>query len=837
LSAILLNQTMLDQVAFLEAKHFYADANRRIYQAMQELRDEGRPIDVLTVSGYLRDRECLQKIGGSPYLAQLADATPSAAHIGDYGKSVIGKWEVRQVIATTATILAEAYGDYGNLEDWKQSVDERMFASTRSSDREDKLVILSDATRATIEVIHERSRRTGIVIAGTSTGLPTLDARIGGLETAKHYVLAARPGQGKAQPLSAKVHTPFGWTTMGAIREGDLVTGASGKPVRVKRVFERGELPVFRVTMADGGSTLCCDEHLWFTRTRVDRRYGGSGSVKPLSEIRATLTRCESGGLNHSVAYVKPIEYEPSALPLPIHPYLMGAYIGDGCNDWVICNPEPDVQQKFISLLPESDEGWVAEDGITLHVRRRQRSKQPTQFAAAIREVGLSGTVAETKFIPPQYLAASVEDRLELLRGLCDTDGYVPHTSKNIEYSTASERLAQQIQLLVRGLGGRISCNVKQTTYSYLGKKLAGQPSYRMVFGFSAGGIVPVSSKKHLAKWDSSPVRISDRFIKTVTPEGVQECRCIELESSDHLYVTDDYIVTHNTAACTGFGIATAATGITLTADPNRETEPPTHGVVFISVEMPRQQIGFRVLSQVSRVDSVKLQRGRLSAEEHKKLVEAQHKISKLPLVIEDSSNHTVSSIRAAYRQGERKLQERFGKQVKVKLCMIDYLQLLESHAANNNREQEIAAISRGCKALAKDEGIAVLSLAQVNRDCEKRAGNDKRPMLGDLRESGTIEQDADAVIFIYRQDYYRPKTDPKDDKAEFIVAKLRDNGGTGVVHANFDPKTTSFYETSRDPDLEQLGDMFDSYLPGTHGESTLPEAPEEDEEDWRDKY
>jgi replicative DNA helicase len=227
----------------------------------------------------------------------------------------------------------------------------------------------------------------------------------------------------------------------------------------------------------------------------------------------------------------------------------------------------------------------------------------------------------------------------------------------------------------------------------------------------------------------------------------------------------------------------------------------------------------------MTRIDSVKIQRGHLSRTEWSEVYAAYAKMQKLPIVIEDSSDHTPASIRSAFRMGQRKIWDRFGKHVKVKLCAIDYLQLLNARAMSDNREQEIAAISRSNKAMAKDEDIAVLSLAQVNRDCEKRP--DKRPMLSDLRESGAIEQEADSVIFIYREDYYRPKDQEKDDKAEFIVSKLRDNGGPGIVHVMFDPKTTTFFEENKNPDFEQLGDMFDEYLPGTYGEpGAVPNTP-----------
>lgn len=466
LSAILLSSEALDRVqGLLHVSHFYADANRRIYEAATQLQQTGRPVDVVSVAGVLRDHETLQQVGGTPYLAQLADATPAVANIEHHARRIRDKWRVRQIITAAQAVAAEGYGDIGEVEDWAMSVDQRLLDVTRMPEREERLMVLGDATAEAIRIVQERQQHDGILLTGVTTGLPTLDARIGGFEPKNNYVIAARPGIGK-------------------------------------------------------------------------------------------------------------------------------------------------------------------------------------------------------------------------------------------------------------------------------------------------------------------------------------------------------------TAAATGFALACA-----------RGTKGAEHGdgVVFISVEMPREQLALRVLAQMARIDSVRFMRGKLKMDQWKEIMAAQERIQKLPVVIEDSSDHTPASIRAAFRMGRRRLEERFGRKLKVRMCIIDYLQLLNSHTETNNREQEISLISRASKALAKDENIAVLSLAQVNRDCEKRP--DKRPQLSDLRESGSIEQDADVVIFIYRDDYYRQKNEARDNKAEFIVSKIRMLGSTGTIYCEFEPTTTTFYEEGDNPDFSQLKDIFDGYIPGTYGEDAPPSS------------
>lgn len=475
-------QGLLAQVSFLRSEHFYADANRRVYEAIQALDAAGQPLTVVMVSGWLRDRDLLAKIGGTPYLVQMLDTTPAAVHVEAHARRIVNTYELRQIIFTCQRIASESMGDIGDLDSWKQAVDARIAAVTGSESQQKNLVLMDDATREALRVLHER-QNSQHKVPGFTTGLPTLDQRLGGFERTKKYVVAARPGMGKSAAMA-------------------------------------------------------------------------------------------------------------------------------------------------------------------------------TFVLAAAREVR----------------------------------------------------------------------------------------------------------------------------------DGAHTC-----------------------------------------------------GVVCVSVEMPCIEITNRLLSQLSRVDSVKIQRGRLDVEELKRVHEAAQILARLPIAIEDSSNHTPASIRSAYRNGKRKLFEKFapagsskqqsvaageagmpfyGALAEVGLLAIDYLQLLGTEDKPTNREAEVSAVCRATKAIAKSENIAVLELAQVNRDCEKRPGNDKRPQLADLRESGAIEQDANCVMFLYRDDVYKKDGEEKDDKAEIIVRKLRDNGGPGTVHCEFHPSTMTFYEKSRDPDYSQLGDMFDPYVDGSYGET-----------------
>ena len=222
--------------------------------------------------------------------------------------------------------------------------------------------------------------------------------------------------------------------------------------------------------------------------------------------------------------------------------------------------------------------------------------------------------------------------------------------------------------------------------------------------------------------------------------------------------------------------------------------------VAFFSLEMSAEQLVSRIISQESMIPSEKIRRGEIKEEEVGKIKGLQKKLMNIPLFIEDTPAMTVSSIRTH----ARKLQRKEG----LDLIVIDYLQLLQGSAdrRNDNRVQEISEITRSLKGLAKELNIPIIALSQLSRAVEVR--DDKRPQLADLRESGSIEQDADVVMFVYREEYYLERTKPQEgtpefdkwytkmqnahNKAEIIIAKQR-HGPIGTVELFFDGQFTKF--------------------------------------------
>jgi replicative DNA helicase len=221
--------------------------------------------------------------------------------------------------------------------------------------------------------------------------------------------------------------------------------------------------------------------------------------------------------------------------------------------------------------------------------------------------------------------------------------------------------------------------------------------------------------------------------------------------------------------------------------------------VAMFSLEMSKESLVLRMLCSEARVDSTKVRTGYLSDQDFPRLAMAAGRLADLPFYIDDSPAISVLELRAKAR--------RLMRESGLGLVIVDYLQLMRAHKDVDNREQEISLVSRSLKALAKELNVPVIALSQLNRAVEQRA--DKRPLMADLRESGAIEQDADVIAFIYRDDFYN-RVSPEEGIAEIILAKQR-NGPQGVAKLAFRKEFTLFENLSRRSD-EEGGALDDDY-------------------------
>jgi replicative DNA helicase len=255
--------------------------------------------------------------------------------------------------------------------------------------------------------------------------------------------------------------------------------------------------------------------------------------------------------------------------------------------------------------------------------------------------------------------------------------------------------------------------------------------------------------------------------------------------------------------------------GESLSDDPYQDAkvERPGQGVAFFSLEMPKEQLAARMLACESRVDMKSIRSGQVAPDDWNKLTEAAARLGRLPIWLDDTPALGILELRAKIRRLQAELKRGAHGKAPVEqlgLVAVDYLQLMKGRRDAASREQEISEISRGLKQLAKEMAVPVLALSQLNRSVETRGTKDKRPQLSDLRESGAIEQDADTIMFIYRDEYYFQDS-PDRGVAEIIVAKQR-NGPTGMIRSKFTAQYTRF-DNLADDDYE-FGE-YDEYAAG----------------------
>jgi len=648
---------------------------------------------------------------------------------------------------------------------------------------------------------------------GSMTGVPTgfadLDSLTNGLHPGQLIVVAARPGIGKALALDTPLPTPTGWTTMGEVQVGDQLLGSDGHATTVVAATDvLVERPCFRVTFSDGTTIVADAEHQWLTHTRAERRgsAASAGVVRTTKELAATV-RCATadGRANHSVPVAAPLALAEADLPIP--PYVLGAWLGDGHSAGARLTTIDHeilmwIEADGIDVRPQRSEVLF---GLALPPRPRPQASacvvcgasfvpQTTQVRTCGRSCGgraktvsapvpppvcpdcdrpSSGMaqcqscrddhgtvkallrqlgVLDNKHVPVRYLRASEAQRRKLLAGLLDTDGTVTRDGC-AQFTTTSPRLADDVAELIVSLGYRCGVSRKQVK----GRSEASSTAFTITFS-TDDEVFRLTRKAVLHKERTKGGRNARlRFITAVEPIASVPVRCVEVDNADHLYLASrSMIPTHNSTL--GLDIARSCS--------------IKHGMasVVFSLEMSKTEITMRLLSAEARVPLSHMRSGTMTDDDWARLARRMGEVADAPLFIDDSPNLTMMEIRAK----ARRLKQRHN----LKLVIVDYLQLMQGNKRAESRQQEVSELSRSLKLLAKELECPVIAMSQLNRGPEQR--QDKKPQLSDLRESGAIEQDADIVILMYREDAIE-KESPRAGEADFIVAKHR-NGPTNTV-------------------------------------------------------
>lgn len=351
------------------------------------------------------------------------------------------------------------------------------------------------------------------------------------------FTLAGYAGTGKEQPIDSKVYTPYGSKKIGDLKIGDEIFGINGNVNTVVGVFPQGVKQAYKITFRDGVYTECGEGHLWNVWTHKLRQQKKPTITKTLKQIMDSGLMFGSGIHKYSIPLCKPVQYLEKELP--IHPYIMGVLIGDGCllkKTPIISTPNIDLEIIDIikKLLPENYR--ITEDNSSSCPRYKivDDSEYHTNgFGEIIFELGLNIKSVE-KFIPEIYKQASVEQRWELLKGLMDTDG--TSRGNRIGFSTSSHQLKNDVIELVQSLGciailEKDDDRYENTNYNINVKTFEN----------------PFKLKRKANNWKFSKKNPPSRHIISIEKSRIVEQVCIMIDSEDGLYLTDNYIVTHNT--------------------------------------------------------------------------------------------------------------------------------------------------------------------------------------------------------------------------------------------------------------------------------------------------
>jgi replicative DNA helicase len=669
---------------------------------------------------------------------------------------------LRRLITASNQIIARAFDEEDDPDVIIDQAEQMIFQIAEDRVRQG-FQYIGEVAQRRLEQIEQMAGRPEM-ITGVPTGFTDFDQMTSGLQRQDLIIIAARPSMGKAQPLDARVLTADGWKSMGQIKAGDDLASVDGRPSTVIGVYPQGVKQIYKVTFSDGRAAECCGEHLW----RV--HYCGWSAPKTLTtdEVSALLLRKRyrrrlwidmcSGDFGHDE-------------PLPVDPWALGMLIGEGDSSSLRFSTASNAAQAQLatSLGPELSLSHAGRYDYRVVQTAGDRCAGrygfwPNRLREELKALGLWNKRSESKFIPEPYKTAKRASRLALLQGLLDANGWVEEFG-SVRFSTSSERLADDVVELARSLGGWATKNSKSPVYIHGGEKIRGRQSYVVDIAHPEPQSLFTLPEKRDRAADVRGRRKMPTFV-SIEPARQAEARCIAVTHPSQLYITDSYVVTHNTALALNMAQYAAKNG---------------NVVGVFSLEMSAEQLVSRLLCSEARVDAHRLRTGYLNREEWARLADALRRLCETQVFIDDTAGAGVLEMRAKCRR----LKAEHG----LDLLIIDYMQLMSGRGRIESRQQEVSQISRDLKGLAKELDIPVIALSQLSRATETRS--DHRPQLSDLRESGSIEQDADVVCFIYREEVYN-QSDENRGIAELIVGKQR-NGPTGAVQLAFLKEFTRF--------------------------------------------
>jgi hypothetical protein len=360
-------------------------------------------------------------------------------------------------------------------------------------------------------------------------------------------IIGDEMGLGKAQPYTSKILTKSGWKTFKDVSIGEPIFGEDGKLYKITGIYPQGEKDIYRVTFSDGTTTECCDEHLWASKTTTQRFRNSKGTIQTLREIIESGITYKNGDKKYFIPITKQIQF--ATHNLPIDPYILGILLGDGSlkQNVHLTNSKKDIIKKVKQRLPNDIQLRQEKKRTNEYdlVRTNADKFSLNRFRQVLKQFNLN-VGSHEKYIPDLYKYASISQRIDLLNGILDTDGWTCYNV--LGFSSSSEQLCDDVQFLIESLGGTATKRTdRNITYKYKGEIRKGRDAYTLTINLPEN-VPAFSCEAKSSKYKAHAKYKPYRAIKKIEFVGRKQAMCIATSNPTHLYLTDHLIVTHNTA-------------------------------------------------------------------------------------------------------------------------------------------------------------------------------------------------------------------------------------------------------------------------------------------------
>ena len=778
LSSIIFEPQQFDELStVLKKEDFYLPAHQDIFASITLLFQKDEPID----EEFIKKELIKMKKFDEQVMLEILSANP-ISNTKAYVTEIKDKALKRNLLTLTTEIKRVTVEEELPSAEVIDIVEKKLYDITQenqTSDFKDSPKMTSD----TMDYINEMKARGNNILVGVDTGFHELNKMTTGFGKGDLVIIAARPAMGKCLGLGTKI-VMFDGTLKNVedIKVGDKLMGDDSSPRNVLSLA-RGREKMFWVRQNKGIDYRVNESHILSLKRSRNEGKHKHGNILNI-EVRDYNKKSKKFHSNYK-GYKVAIDFKKQ--DLNIDPYFLGLWLGDGTNSNVRITT---MDSEVIEYLSK----YAQKLNLQLSVHK-QKDKTPT-YSITSGQRGISNFkdnslqkklrdlgVLNNKHIPHAYIQNNEKNRLKLLAGLLDSDGYYDKKFNVYEIVQKNERLAREIKFLADSLGFRVSYKIKKAKIKKINYEC---DVYRLRI---VGNLdkIPTKIKRKQARALKAKREVKHTGIK-VEYDKVDDYYGFTIDGNN-LFLLEDMTVTHNTS----FILNTVNSLIT-----------QGKGVAFFSLEMPAEQLMLRLLSIQTSIPLQKLRVGDMNNDQWNSLNDAIKKINPTKLFVDDQGSININQLRSKLRKLKTQHPE-------IEIAVIDYLQIMQG-VGTQDRHLQVSEISRGLKLLARELEMPIVALSQLNRGLESR--NDKRPMLSDIRESGSIEQDADIILFVYRDDVYLYKEEKEREKAakaegkeftatyvekeeedaEIIIGKQR-NGPTGHVKLVFQKKLTRFVD------------------------------------------